>query len=266
MLEASDGRVPAILLFGGTDSAGCAGLAMDLRTCAALGVHGACVVTAVTAQSTREVAGLHSVPAEFVALQAETVGRDLEPRAIKTGMLANAEIIAAVARYCETERPEIVVVDPVLVSTTGGVLLEKKALALLNERLFPAASLITPNVPEAALLLGRPLATLGDLHGAARELRERGAKAVLLKGGHLDVTQAIDVLHWEGGELELEAPRLDVANTRGTGCALATAITASLLRGLELDKAVAFAKDWLLGAISAGYAVGKGPGPIDPLG
>ncbi len=253
-----------MLLFGGSDSAGCAGLQMDLRTCAAFGVHGACVVTAVTAQSTRAVTGQLSVPASFVTLQAETVQSDLHPAAVKTGMLASSDTIEAVARFCERARPRFVVVDPVMVSTTGGLLLDPVAIEGLKRDLISRCSLVTPNLAEAEALCGRSVSSLDDMHEAAESLLALGAGAVLVKGGHLPGS-AIDVFATPQGHDELHAPRSESLHTRGTGCALATAIAAALVRGLELREAVGFAKRWITRAIRSGYAVGDGSGPIDVL-
>ena len=254
------------LTIAGSDSSGGAGLQADLKTFAALGVYGASVVSALTAQNTLGVTGVHTVPASFVTKQLDAVFSDLDVKAVKTGMLANAGIIAAVADALRA-RPGIpLVVDPVMVATSGDRLLQPDAVEVYRRALFPLATLITPNLPEAAALLGTAVAT--DLAGAeaqARALLAFGAGAVLVKGGHRAGPEAIDVLAMSHEVVHVKAPWIDTSNTHGTGCTLSAAIAAFLASGRSLVEAVEAAKRYLTGALAAAksHTLGGGHGPVD---
>lgn len=256
---------PVALTIAGSDSGGGAGIQADLKTFSALGVYGSSVLTALTAQNTLGVQGIQAVDAAFVRQQMDSVLGDLAVVAVKIGMLGTAEVIAAVADGLAVWKPRWVVLDPVMVAKGGDRLLRDDAIAAMRDRLVPLASLITPNLPEAAALLGEPPAALrSEMAPVAARLRDLGADSVLLKGGHLDGDESPDLL-LSGGELVwLEAPRLRTRHTHGTGCTLSSAITALLARGRPLPQAVAEAKAWLTQAIAAadGLGVGHGIGPV----
>lgn len=257
-------RLPVILSVAGSDSGGGAGIQADIKTFAALGCHGATVLTALTAQNSVGVQAVHDVPAAFVSAQLESVQTDLRPDAAKTGMLSSAVIIDAVAKGLARLPRGKLVVDPVMVSTTGHSLINREAVASMVEKLFPLAEVVTPNLQEAAALLGRRVETLEDMKTAARDLYERGPRSVLLKGGHLEGS-ATDVF-FDGGEIELlRAGRHETENTHGSGCVLAAAIAAFLGNGLVRGEAVRAGKTFITAAVRASYQVGSGPGPVDPM-
>ena len=257
--------IPKALTIAGSDSGGGAGIQADLKTFSALGVYGASIITALTAQNTREVRAIQDVPAEFVSMQIETVLDDLDIHAIKVGMLSCAEIIGVVAGHITKRSLENVVVDPVMVAKSGDRLLRDDALAALKDELLPRATLITPNLPEAAALLGENVVT--DEAGMARcaqRLRTLGARWVLLKGGHLNSDSCPDLLLGASEQHWLHGARVQTRNTHGTGCTLSSAIAAGLARGLDMPKAVQEAKRYVEGAIKAsdGLTVGQGHGPV----
>ena len=260
-------RTPIALTIAGSDSSGGAGIQADLKTFCAFSVYGASVLTALTAQNTRGVFAVESVPPAFVVAQMDAVLGDLDVDAIKTGMLANAAIVEAVAgRLASVSAP--VVVDPVMVATSGDPLLEPDAVEAIRSRLIPRATLITPNMPEAARLLNRPVAeTEEEFRIQAHALLDLGCRAVLLKGGHATGNQAIDILCDRSGTERLVRPMLDTRNTHGTGCTLSAAIAALLARGAGLRDAVDRAKTYVWHALQAGRSlgVGSGSGPVDHL-
>jgi len=255
---------PIVLTIAGSDSSGGAGIQADLKTFGALGVHGACAIAALTAQNTKRVDDVLPVPPEFVLAQMRAVASDLDVKAIKIGMLATGPIIEAVADGLD-ELPGVpVVLDPVMASHSGDPLLDEGAVDTLKSVLIPAATLVTPNLFEAAMLLGEAKAhNIEQMVAQAYRLRDLGAKAVLVKGGHLD-GEAIDVLLDDTGEQRLEAPRHVTKNTHGTGCTLSSAIAAGLAKGEPLEKAVKNAKVYVTAAIIAAdeIEVGKGRGPV----
>jgi hydroxymethylpyrimidine/phosphomethylpyrimidine kinase len=252
------------LTIAGSDSGGGAGIQADLRTFAAHGLHGTCAITAVTAQNSVRVTDYVALEPRMVVAQIEAVTSDMKVAAAKTGMLANRAIIEAVAHVASGWDVPYLVVDPVMVAKGGDRLLDRDAAQAYVERLFPLATVLTPNMPEAEALLLRPVRTLGDMRSAARELHRRGVRAVVVKGGHL-AGDAVDVFY-DGARLEeLAAARIDTANTHGTGCTYASAIAARLALGHELLEAVRGAKDYLTEAIRRSYAVGHGHGPVDHL-
>ncbi|MFA9429961.1 bifunctional hydroxymethylpyrimidine kinase/phosphomethylpyrimidine kinase [Egicoccus sp. AB-alg2] len=260
---------PAVALtIAGSDSGGGAGLQADLRAFAAMGTFGASVVTAVTAQNTRAVTDVHVVPAQVVRAQLDAVLDDLPVAAVKTGMLATSELVALVADQAAAGRLPQLVVDPVLVSATGHRLLEPDAVATYRERLLPHAAVVTPNLPEAAALLERAVDDLDAARAAARDLAATGAGVVVVKGGHLDGGEAVDVVIAGGEEHLLSAPRIPTANLHGTGCTFAAATAAGLASGLPPLRAVERAKSYVTGCIAraADWRLGAGAGPLDHLG
>jgi hydroxymethylpyrimidine/phosphomethylpyrimidine kinase len=255
-----------VLTIAGSDSGGGAGIQADLKTFAALGCYGMSALTALTAQNTLGVTAIHPVPPAFVAQQIDAVLDDIGVDAVKIGMLHSADIIATVADRLRRHRVAHVVVDPVMVATSGDRLLRDDAVAALTSELLPLATVLTPNAPEAAMLLGRDaLGTAAALHDAARALAAMGPRAVLVKGGHIGGDHSVDVLCADGGEPEqLEAARVDTPNTHGTGCTLSAAIAAHLARGAPVRRSVALAKAYMTAAIQAGasYQLGRGHGPV----
>lgn len=252
---------PRVLTIAGSDSGGGAGVQADLKTMLALGVHGMSVVTAVTAQNSLGVSGAWELPAEAVRAQFRSVVDDIGVHAVKTGMLSSAELAATVAELlADVQAP--VVVDPVGVSKHGDALLAAEAVEIVTARLLPLATVVTPNLDEVTQLTGFVVGGEADLREAADAVLAHGPRWVLVKGGHLD-GDAVDLLsdgsrhHW------LRAPRLDNRHTHGTGCTLASAIASYLAYGLDVPEAVAAAKDYVTGAIAAGFPLGGGIGPVD---
>lgn len=253
------------LTIAGSDSGGGAGIQADLKTFSALGVYGASVLTALTAQNTRGVTGVHGVPSDFVRAQIDAVMSDLDVGAIKVGMLATSEIIEAVAAGLDAWPGPPVVIDPVMVAQSGDPLIDDGAVATLRDRLLPLATVITPNLPEAARLLATETAgTEADMADQGQALIGLGAPAVLMKGGHGDGPEAIDLLVTEDRVMRLAAPRVDTKNTHGTGCTLSSAIAAGIARGLSLDDAARRAKSYLTEALKSAdaLAIGSGHGPV----
>ncbi len=256
---------PVALTIAGSDSSGGAGIQADLKTFAALGVYGASVVTAVTAQNTRGVTAVHSIPADIVTAQLDAVFSDLEVGAVKIGMVAQRATIAAIAAALQRWSPKPVVLDPVLVATSGDRLLAADAVEALRTALIPRASIITPNLPEAAALLSESVVSgAAAIEAQGRRLLALGCPAVLLKGGHGEGSESIDYLVRDGGTLALAAPRVATRNTHGTGCSLSSAIASGLAKGEDLETAVRHAKTFISAAIAAAdrFTVGHGHGPI----
>ena len=255
------------LTIAGSDSSGGAGVQADLKTFHTFGVYGASVITAVTAQSTRGVTGVETLSPDFVVAQLDAVLGDLDVAAIKTGMLATRAIVERVAdRLRETAGRVPLVVDPVMVATSGDALLAPDAVEAYVRMLFPHARLVTPNLPEIARLTGQPVATTPDaMIAQGRILIDRGAPAVLVKGGHLTGADATDVLVTAGEVQVFPGRRIDTPHTHGTGCSLSAAIAAGLARGTRLTEAIEQAKAWLTRALAAGrdLGVGHGSGPVD---
>lgn len=252
------------LTIAGSDSGGGAGIQADLKTFSALGVYGASVITAVTAQNTRAVTAVEAISPALIRAQIEAVFADLPPQAVKTGMLGDSQTICIVADSLAAVALPYLVIDPVMVAKSGDKLLADAAIATLRERLIPLATLITPNLPEAGELLGRSVTTRDDMPQAAADLLALGCHAVLLKGGHLAGDASDDLLLTTGGATWLSAARHPGKNTHGTGCTLSAAITAGLARGLALVDAVHAAKDYIGAAIAAAdrLHVGSGHGPL----
>jgi hydroxymethylpyrimidine kinase/phosphomethylpyrimidine kinase len=257
--------LPVALTIAGSDSGGGAGIQADLKTFLALGCHGTSALTALTAQNTVGVDGIQEVPPEFVRKQIDVIANDIGIDAAKTGMLASAGIVSAVAGAVRDHGIARLVVDPVFVAKSRDKLLSDDAVDGLKEELLPLAALITPNAYEAeGLLGGGVVSSLEDAREAARALHATGVAAVLVKGGHLGGERAIDVFY-DGSELtEIDAPRFDTRDTHGTGCALSAAIAARLAHGDELLDAVRAGKEFVTGAIEHGLRIGKGHGPVNP--
>jgi len=254
-----------VLTIAGSDSGGGAGIQADLKTFSALGVYGCSVITALTAQNTRAVTAIHEVPAAFVSAQLDAVLEDIEIAAVKIGMLATPEVIAAVADGLERHGARPVVLEPVMVAKSGDHLLRPEAVEALRERLLPLASVITPNLLEAGVLLDmEPPADEAGMVEAAARLRALGPRAVLLKGGHREGPDSIDIFDDGGEPLTLVAPRIDTANTHGTGCTLSAALATLLGQGLAPRAAVRAAKAYITDAIRAAdrLHVGGGHGPV----
>jgi hydroxymethylpyrimidine/phosphomethylpyrimidine kinase len=257
-------KLPVALTVAGSDSGGGAGIQADLKTFAALGVHGTSVITAITAQNTVTVTDILELPVALIRAQIDAVVEDLPISAAKTGMLASAEIIEAVAAALAAHRIENLVVDPVMVAKGGARLLRADAVAALQARLLPLAAVLTPNLPEAEVLLGRSIATLEERRQAARDLLALGPRAVVVKGGHAE-GDAVDI-YWDGREwAELQAARIATANSHGSGCVFSAAIAAGLARGLEPLAAVRAAKEFVTGAIEFSLELGHGHGPVNPM-
>ncbi|MFI5011063.1 MAG: bifunctional hydroxymethylpyrimidine kinase/phosphomethylpyrimidine kinase [Hyphomicrobiales bacterium] len=257
--------MPIAVTVAGSDSGGGAGIQADIKTFAALGVYGASVITAVTAQNTRMVTGIHDVPSDFVTLQIDAVYSDLAVAATKIGMLSRPETVVAVADGLRRWQARHVVLDPVMIATSGARLLSADAVEALRNLLFPIADLVTPNLLEAAALLGEAVAS-GETAMARQgeRLRQLGARAALVKGGHAGGPESVDVLVDDEGVARFTAPRIATRNTHGTGCTLSSAIAAHLARGQDLRESVRLAKIYLTDAIAAGdrLKVGSGRGPV----
>ncbi|HYD49980.1 MAG TPA: bifunctional hydroxymethylpyrimidine kinase/phosphomethylpyrimidine kinase [Terriglobales bacterium] len=257
--------IPRALTIAGSDSGGGAGIQADLKTFTVHRVFGTSAVTALTAQNTTGVSGILAIPADFVRRQIDAVLSDIGADAIKTGMLANAEITRTVAEAIAEHRVRAVVVDPVLVAQSGASLLMDDAVAVLIAELLPLATIVTPNLAEAETLTGEPVRSVEQMKRAAAALCAMGARACLVKGGHLDSGDAVDIL-CAGGEIaELRASRVASRHTHGTGCQLAAAIAANLAAGAPLATAVGRAKQFITAAIRDGLQLGAGCGPANPL-
>jgi hydroxymethylpyrimidine/phosphomethylpyrimidine kinase len=257
--------IPIALTIAGSDSSGGAGIQADLKTFAAFGVYGASVITALTAQNTQGVTGIHQVPADFVTAQIDAVFGDLDVKAVKIGMVSERAVIEAIVAGLKRWSPRHIVLDPVMVATSGDHLLAPDAIEALRLELIPRAVLITPNLPEAAALLDEQIAlSETQIESQGKRLLAMGASAVLIKGGHGKGAESIDYLIREAGVVALAAPRIAARNTHGTGCSLSSAIAAGLAKGDDLETAVRNAKIWVTAAIAAAdrLSVGHGHGPI----
>jgi hydroxymethylpyrimidine/phosphomethylpyrimidine kinase len=256
--------VPNVLTIAGTDSGGGAGVPADLKTMLACGVHGMCVVTAITAQNSVGVQDAWELDRDWVRAQFRSVVDDIGVDAVKTGMLATAEMVECVADLLETLPAGVpVVIDPVAVSKHGDRLLAADAMAALRKRIVPLATVLTPNLTELGPVADVVLTTPQDREDAAQRLLEAGVDWVLVKGGHDRGPESVDVLHGRDSRQEFHAPRADNRHTHGTGCTLASAIASYLAQGYDVPAAVAAAKEYVTGAVHAGFALGSGIGPVD---
>jgi hydroxymethylpyrimidine/phosphomethylpyrimidine kinase len=253
------------LTIAGSDSGGGAGIQADLKTFSAFGVFGTSVITALTAQNTGGVSAIHPVPPDFVVEQYRQVVGDLGADAAKTGMLANADIVAALAGAIADDPLPFLVVDPVMISKAGSTLLEPAAIDALIDHILPLATLVTPNLHEAAALTGmEPITDLAQMAGAAERIRGMGPQAVLVKGGHLPAEEeAVDLLYDGSMTMEFRAERLDQKHTHGTGCTYSAAIAACLARGIPLPDAVQRSKAYITEAIRTAPGLGAGVGPLN---
>ncbi len=257
---------PIALTIAGSDSSGGAGIQADLKTFSALGVFGASALVALTAQNTRGVTDIHDVPADFITAQIDAVMDDLTVGAVKIGMVSRSESIAAIADALERREAANIVVDPVMIATSGARLLAEDAIETLRARLLPLALVLTPNLPEAAELLGEPLARTEEaMEAQGRALLALGPRAVLMKGGHGDGSESVDLLVRADGEtVRLPAPRVATRNTHGTGCTLSSAIAAGLALAKPLEQSARDAKAYVAAAIAAAdeLDIGRGNGPV----
>ncbi len=269
MEQGTFGRLPRVwpppiaLSIAGSDSGGGAGIQADLKTFHAFGVFGATAITAVTAQNTRGVLGVRVLEPAFVREQIDAVCDDLPPTALKTGMLGTAAIIETVADAVSDHALERVVVDPVMVATSGDPLLDPSAVGALIERLLPLATLVTPNVPEAELLTGVSIGDEAGMRDAAARIIDRGAGAVLVKGGHVGSDEVVDLLCDGSRTRAWRGPRIETPHTHGTGCTLSAAIAAGLALGAQLDVAVDRAISYTREAIASAPGLGGGHGPLN---
>jgi hydroxymethylpyrimidine/phosphomethylpyrimidine kinase len=259
-------RYPRVLSIAGSDSGGGAGIQADLKTFAALGCFGMTAITALTAQNTLGVRSIHAVPLQILADQIDAVVEDIGVDAVKIGMLHSADTVRTVAAALRRHGLAKVVLDPVMIATSGAKLIDDQAIEVLVRELFPLAAVVTPNLDEAALLVGQPLHSEADMQAAAHQLIERGANAVLLKGGHLAGDTVSDLLLARGAQpLWMRAPRIASGNTHGTGCTLSSAIASQLALGADLVRAVEGARAFVRGALESGADVrtGAGSGPLN---
>jgi len=260
------GQYARVLTIAGSDSGGGAGIQADLKTFSALGCYGMTAITALTAQNTQGVQGIHAVPAAFLKMQLQSVLDDMGVDAVKIGMLHSPEIVEVVAWAIEHYQLKHVVLDPVMVATSGDRLIAEETIAVLVRELFPRVQLLTPNLDEAALLLNRPLHHADHLQEAAADLQAMGARGVLLKGGHLQGNEVVDVLAMPGqAVVQFNAARIHSHNVHGTGCSLSSAIAAHLALGHTMPTAVDHARNFILQAIGHGAPVrtGLGHGPLN---
>lgn len=250
-----------LLTIAGSDSSGGAGIQADIKTFSANGGYGMSVITSVTAQNTAGVTAIHDIPADIVIAQIDAVFSDIRVDGVKIGMLSNPEIVAAVADRLRKYAPEIIIVDPVMVSTSGSKLLGDDAVSLIKTELIPIASMVTPNIPEAEVLTGVKISDIDDMGEAARIIEGMGCRYVLVKGGHLTDT-ANDLLYGGGKETVFEGTRLLSKNTHGTGCSISSAICANLAKGMDAETAVGAAKKYIRTGIENSVSIGSGNGPI----
>jgi hydroxymethylpyrimidine/phosphomethylpyrimidine kinase len=255
--------VPVALSIAGSDSGAGAGIQADLKTFAALGVYGLTVITAITAQNTIGVRAVQEIDLDVIKAQLDAVAEDFSIGALKTGMLSSAAIIETVAAGIQRHRLGPLVVDPVMVAKSGDRLLREDAIDALRRRLLPLAAVVTPNIPEAEVLTGRPIRTRDDRVAAARGIIELGAHAVVIKGGHSDDDPIVDLLVDRDVLREYPAPRIATSSTHGTGCTFSAAITAGLAQGLDLQQAVAEARDYVSRALAGAPGLGHGHGPLN---
>lgn len=256
--------VPSVVSIAGSDSSGGAGIQADIKTIESMGLFAQTAITAVTAQNTTGVFGVFDVSPEFVSAQIDAIFSDIRPSAVKIGMVSSAPIVEAIVERLLFFEVENIVVDPVMVSTSGGSLISDGARGVVEKRLFPLARLITPNIPEAQVLSGRAIESKRDMERAALDISKRCSSAVLVKGGH-GVEDADDVLASDGKVCWMEARRIDNPNTHGTGCTLSSAIACGLAKGEGLLQACSNAKSYISGALESGLDLGKGSGPLDHM-
>ena len=250
------------LTIAGSDCSGGAGIQADLKTMTMNGVYAMSAITALTAQNTTGVSAIHEVPPAFLAEQLDMIFSDIRPDAVKIGMVSSASLIEVIAERLRHYNAQNIVLDPVMVATSGSALMQTDAVSALQTLLFPLATVITPNIPEAQVLCGFSIESEADMRRAAEEICHTHGCAVLVKGGH-SINDANDFLYANGQGTWLCAARIDTQNTHGTGCTLSSAIAANLAKGFDLTTSVMRAKDYICGALSAGLDLGKGSGPMN---
>lgn len=250
------------LTIAGSDSSGGAGIQADIKTMIANRVYAMSAITALTAQNTMGVAGIMEVTPEFLAQQIDCIFTDIFPDAVKTGMVSSKNLIHVIAKKLKQYHARNIVVDPVMVSTSGSKLLQEDAIDVLKKELLPLATVITPNIPEAEVLCGKPITTQDDMVSAAKYIYETYGCSVLCKGGH-HLNDANDLLYWEGGIKWFYGERIENPNTHGTGCTLSSAIASNLAKGEDLEAAIDLAKVYISKALAAMLNLGKGSGPLD---
>jgi hydroxymethylpyrimidine/phosphomethylpyrimidine kinase len=254
--------VPKAMTIAGSDSGGGAGIQADLKTFAALGVYGTVTLTAITAQNTIGVTGVHEIPTDMIVAQMDAVMSDIGADAVKTGMLSSQEIVEVVAAQVAKHGIRSLVVDPVMVAKSGDALLRDDAVNAVCTKLVPLAAVVTPNIPEAEALTGTTIESDDDVREAARRIVSMGARTVVVKGGHRE-GPAADVLY-DGSEFQVfTAPRINTVNTHGTGCTFASAVAAGLAQGKSVEEAVGQAKEYVTEAIRASFPIGQGHGPLN---
>ena len=258
----SERRMGRVLILAGSDSGGGAGVQADIKAVTMMGGFAATAITAITVQNTLGVHGVHPLPLELIAAQARAVLEDIGTDAVKTGMLGSVEVVETVAALLD-EAKAPAVVDPVMVAKGGHPLLPDAAVEAVRRLMIPRAALLTPNAPEAEALTGLTVRDIDGQRRAGEALLNLGARAVLMKGGHVDGPTVIDLLMTADGETVLEAERIDTRHTHGTGCTLSSAIAANLAKGMDVPSAVQVAKDYITGAITHGLRIGSGIGPVD---
>ena len=249
------------LTIAGSDSSGGAGIQADIKTMTANGVYAMSAITALTAQNTTGVTGIMEVTPEFLSLQLEAVFTDIYPDAVKTGMVSSGDLIKTISATLKKYNAKNIVVDPVMVATSGDKLISDEAIEILKAELLPLATVITPNIPEAEVLSGMTIKNEEDMIAAAKAIYEKFNCNVLLKGGH-QINDANDLLYRDGGYVWFKGKRIDNPNTHGTGCTLSSAIASNLAKGENLDDAVKHAKEYISGALAAMLDLGKGSGPL----
>lgn len=255
-------KIKTVLTIAGSDSSGGAGIQADLKTMLANGVYGMSAITALTAQNTMGVTAISEVTPEFLGQQIDAVFTDIFPDAVKTGMVANAKLIEVIAERLSLYKVGNIVVDPVMIATSGARLISEEAIAVLKEKLLPMATVITPNIPEAEVLSGIKISDKADMKKSADLINKTYGCAVLLKGGH-SINDANDLLYENGEMMWFEGVRIDNPNTHGTGCTLSSAIASNLAKGYDLTQSVRLAKEYISGALSAMLDLGKGSGPLN---
>ena len=260
-MKAKSMTIRKALTIAGSDSGAGAGIQADLKTFAALGVYGTSAITAITAQNTVSVTQVLPLSPKLVGQQSDAIIDDIGAHALKTGMLANVAIIDTVAKKIREHRLKNIVVDPVMVATSGDLLIQKNAVATLRTKLIPLATVVTPNIPEAEELTGMELRTSADIEEAAKRILKMGAKTVVIKGGHLK-GPAVDLFFNGKKFTALNAPRIRTKNTHGTGCTFSAAIAAFLAKGEEIERAAALAKKFITQAIQASFSIGAGHSPV----
>ncbi len=254
------------LTIAGSDSGGGAGIQADLKTFSALGCFGMSVITALTAQNTTGVTGIHPIPPDFVEEQIDAVFKDIGTDSVKIGMLYSIELVETVCRTLKRYNPANIVLDPVIAAQSGDRLIQDDTIQAIKNRLMPLADVVTPNLPEAEIILNRPIKNYDEICSGAKDLAEYGCKSVLIKGGHGSGAESVDILFHtrENRIIKLSGKRIVTKNNHGTGCTLSSAIAANLAKGLSIEEAVKNAKKYIENAIKAGadYEIGKGCGPV----